>query len=318
GISTGVPMSHYSNNDPVFIENRPFAEGQMPPLRRFRSISPEALETYGTPLVAGRNFTWADAYQKLPVAIIGESFAREFWSNPADALGHRVRVGSEDDWREIVGVAADVYDDGVNEKPPSFAYWPLLMAKFEGEPLRIHRYVSYVIRSPRTGSESFMKDVREAVWSVNPNLPLASEHSLDYYYKRSMSRTSFTLVMLGVAGAMALLLGVVGIYGTIAYSVSQRTREIGIRMALGAQQQVVTGMFVRHGLLLTGIGVGAGLVLAFLAVRLMSSLLFNVSAIDPLTYAAVCVGLIGTTALASYLPSRRAAVVDPVEALRAE
>jgi predicted permease len=318
GISTGVPMAHYSNNDPVFIEGRPFAEGQMPPLRRFRNVSPEALATMGTPLLAGRYFTWADAYQKLPVGVICESFAREFWPNPADALGHRIRVGTEDDWREIVGVVADVYDDGVTEKPPSFAYWPLLMAKFESEPIRVRRDVTYVIRSPRTGSESLMKDVREAVWSVNPNLPLSSVHSLDYYYKRSMSRTSFTLVMLGVAGSMALLLGVVGIYGTIAYSVSQRTREIGIRMALGAQQQVVTGMFVRHGLLLTGIGVAVGVALAVVAVRLMSSLLFKVSAVDPLTYIAVCIGLIGTTALASYLPSRRAATVDPVEALRAE
>jgi len=318
GISTGVPMAHYSNNDPVFIEGRPFAEGHMPPLRRFRNVSPEALATMGTPLLAGRYFTWADAYQKLPVAVICENFAREFWPNPADALRHRIRVGTEDDWREIVGVVADVYDDGVTEKPPSFAYWPLLMAKFESEPIRVRRDVTYVIRSPRTGSESLMKDVREAVWSVNPNLPLSSVHSLDYYYKRSMSRTSFTLVMLGVAGSMALLLGVVGIYGTIAYSVSQRTREIGIRMALGAQQQVVTGMFVRHGLLLTGVGVAVGVALAVVAVRLMSSLLFKVSAIDPLTYIAVCIGLIGTTALASYLPSRRAATVDPVEALRAE
>jgi predicted permease len=318
GISTGVPMSNNRNMDPVFIENRPFAEGQMPPLRRFRYVSPEALETLGTPLIAGRFFTWEDAYQKLPVTVICESFAREFWPSPSDALGHRIRVGTEDDWREIVGVAGDVYDDGVSEKPPSFAYWPLLMAKFESEPIRVRADVSYVIRSPRTGSESFMKDVREAVWSVNPNLPLASVHSLDYYYKRSMSRTSFTLVMLGVAGAMALLLGVVGIYGTIAYSVSQRTREIGIRMALGAQQQVVTGMFVKHGLWLTGMGVSAGLALAIVAVRLMSSLLFKVSAADPLTYIAVSAGLIGTTALASYLPSRRAATVDPVEALRAE
>ena len=290
----------------------------MPPLRRFRNVSPEALETQGTPLVAGRYFTWTDSYQKLPVAVICESFAREFWPNPADALGHRIRVGTEDDWREIVGVVGDVYDDGVSEKPPSFAYWPLLMAKFESEPLRARRDVSYVIRSPRTGSESFMKEVREAVWSVNPNLPLSAEHSLEYYYKRSMSRTSFTLVMLGVAGAMALLLGVVGIYGMIAYSVSQRTREIGIRMALGAQQQVVTGMFVKHGMWLTAIGVVAGLALAVVAVRLMSSLLFKVSAADPLTYVAVSVGLIATTALASYLPSRRAATVDPVEALRAE
>jgi ABC-type antimicrobial peptide transport system permease subunit len=141
---------------------------------------------------------------------------------------------------------------------------------------------------------------------------------MGYYYQQSMSRTSFTLVMLGVAGSMALLLGVVGIYGVIAYSVSQRTREIGIRMALGAQTQSLTGMFVKHGLWLTGIGVVIGVGVAIVAVRLMSSLLFKVSPADPITYVAVCIGLIATTALASYLPSRSAATVDPVEALRAE
>src|SRR5262249_9763194 len=134
----------------------------------------------------------------------------------------------------------------------------------------------------------------------------------------SMARTSFTLVMLAVAGSMALLLGVVGIYGVIAYSVSQRTREIGIRMALGAQQKLVTSMFVRSGLKLAAFGVAFGIVAAVLAVRLMSSLLFKVSAMDPLTYAVVCAVLLGAAFMASYLPSRKAANVDPVEALRAE
>jgi ABC-type antimicrobial peptide transport system permease subunit len=133
-----------------------------------------------------------------------------------------------------------------------------------------------------------------------------------------MARTSFTLIMLAVAGGMALLLGVVGIYGVIACSVSQRVREIGIRMALGAQQQSVTRIFVRHGLILTGIGVAFGLVAAFLAMRLMSSLLFHVNPVDPVTYVAVTLGLIATAFIASYLPSRRAATVDPVDALRAE
>jgi ABC-type antimicrobial peptide transport system permease subunit len=160
--------------------------------------------------------------------------------------------------------------------------------------------------------------VRQAVWSVNPNLPLSNVHPLEYFYNRSMARTSFTLVMLAVAGSMALLLGVIGIYGVIAYSVSQRTREIGIRMALGAQRQTLTSMFVRHGLLLTSIGVGCGLAAAIPLMRLMSSLLFKVSPVDPLTYSAVSLGLVGTAFLASYLPSRRAATVDPVEALRAE
>jgi len=133
-----------------------------------------------------------------------------------------------------------------------------------------------------------------------------------------MARTSFTLIMLGVAGAMALLLGVVGIYGVIAYSVSQRTREIGIRMALGAQHQTLTTMFVRHGLSLTAIGVACGLVVAIIVMRLMSSLLFKVSPVDPVAYSAASLGLVATAFLASYLPSRRASAVDPVEALRAE
>ena len=139
------------------------------------------------------------------------------------------------------------------------------MDRFESEDVSVRREVAFAIRSPLAGSQRFLKDVREAVWSVNPNLPLAGVHTLDYYYGKSLARTSFTLIMLGVAGGMALLLGVVGIYGVIAYSVSQRTREIGIRRALGAQQQKLTRMFVSHGLLLTGIGVACGLSAAITA-----------------------------------------------------
>ena len=163
-----------------------------------------------------------------------------------------------------------------------------------------------------------MVAVRQAVWSVDPNVPLAEVHKADYFYRRSLARTSFTLIMLGVAGGMALLLGVVGIYGVIAYSVSQRTREIGIRIALGAQLPVITGMFVRQGMLLVGIGLVAGLLVSFGAMRLMSSLLFGVKAMDPVTYIAVSCGLATTAFLACYLPSRRAAGVDPVDTLRAE
>jgi ABC-type antimicrobial peptide transport system permease subunit len=141
---------------------------------------------------------------------------------------------------------------------------------------------------------------------------------LQEIYDASLARTSFTLVMLAIAGGMALLLGVAGIYGVISYSVSQRTREIGIRIALGAQRQAVTRMFVKHGLMLAGIGVAIGLVAAFAAMRLISSLLFEVSAVDPLTYAMVSVTLIGATVLATYVPARRATAVDPSEALRSE
>src|SRR5262249_20522160 len=208
-------------------------------------------------------------------------------------------------WREVVGVVGDVYDDGVNVKPTASVYWPLLQDRFETQSPSLRRDVVYVIRTPRSGSESFLKDIREGVWSVNPNLPLADIRTLEHFYNRSMARTSFTLFMLGVAGGMALLLGVVGIYGVIAYSVSQRTREIGIRMALGAQQQTVTTMFVRHGVLLTGIGIFCGLAAAIPLMRLMSSLLFRVSPVDFRSAWLFCSAWLAFTAL-SLTPSRSA------------
>jgi predicted permease len=317
-ISTKIPMDGTGSMDPIFVEGRNLPEGQLPPIRRFKFVSPGLLRTMGTPLIAGRDFTWDDTYKKIPVAMLSENVAREYWPDAASALGKRIRVSTKDDWREIVGVVGNVHDDGVNQEVSSSVYWPLLMDRFESEPTAVRRDAAYVIRSRRAGSESLLTEVRQAVWAVDPNLPLASVHTQEFFYKKSMARTSFTLIMLGAAGSMALLLGVVGLYGVIAYSVSQRTREIGIRMALGAQQKTLTGMFVRHGLLLTATGVACGLVVAIIIMRLMSTLLFRVSPMDPVTYMAVSLGL-GTTAyVASYLPSRRAATVDPVEALRAE
>jgi ABC-type antimicrobial peptide transport system permease subunit len=163
-----------------------------------------------------------------------------------------------------------------------------------------------------------MKEVQQKVWSVDSDLPLADATTLGTMYTKSMARTSFTLVMLCVAGSMALLLGIVGIYGVISYAVSQRTREIGIRMALGAQRYELTRMFVRQGLWLTGVGVAFGLAAAFIAMRLMSSLLFNVSPKDPVTYLVTTASVFGIAWLACYLPSRRAAAVDPTLSLRAE
>jgi predicted permease len=317
-IATAIPMDGNRNSDPVFAQDRTYREGELPKLRRFKYMAPGYLATVGTPLIAGRDISWTDTYQRLPVAVISEDLARDYWSTPQNAIGKRIRVTTKDDWREIIGVAGDVREDGVNQEAPSEAYWPMIMNRFESDDLALRREGAFAIRTTRAGSESFIKDVRLAVWSVDPNLPLYAVHTLDYFYQRSMARTSFTLIMLGVAGSMALLLGVVGIYGVIAYSVSQRRREIGIRMALGAQQNILTNMFVRHGLQLTAIGVACGLITAIVVVRLMSSLLFRVSAMDPVTYFVVSIGLLGPAVLASYLPSRRAATIDPVEALRAE
>ena len=317
-FSTAVPMDGRSSNNPVFAQDHVYGEGELPPIRRFKCISPGFFSTIGTQLIAGRDITWTDTYEKRPVAIISENFARQYWHDAKGALGKRIRVASNDDWREIVGVVQDTYDDGVSQPAPTSAYWPIMMDHFEGQKEILWRNLEFVVRSPRAGSRTFMQEVQQQVWSVDANVPLADAFTLSHFYTRSMARTSFTLVMLCVAGGMALLLGIVGIYGVISYSVSQRTREIGIRMALGAQRNTLTSLFVRQGLWLTGIGIGCGLVVAFVTMRLMSSILFNVSPVDPLTYVVITAGVIATAYLACYLPSRRAATVDPANALRAE
>src|SRR5271163_2191800 len=317
-FSSDIPMDGRGSNDILFAEDHAYAEGQLPPIRRFKFVSPGFLATMGTTLIAGRDITWEDTYQKIPVALISENFAKEYWHDARNALGKRIRVASTDDWREIVGVVGDVHENGVEKPAGTSVYWPVMMDRFEGQKEELRRGIAFAIRRPRAGSQAFLNEVRETVWSVDPNIPLANVHTVGYFYMQSMARTSFTLVMLGVAGGMALLLGIVGIYGVIAYSVSQRTREIGIRMALGAQKKTLVGMFVRQGLWLTGVGILCGLVTAFGVMRLMSSLLFKVSPVDPVTYGAVTLGVVVTAYLACYLPSRRAAGVDPVDALRAE
>ena len=317
-FGNGVPLDGYDSNDVLYAQDHIMGEGELPPIRRFKFVSPGYLSTLGTKLVAGRDLTWTDTYDKRPVAIISEAFAREYWHTANNALGKMIRVASTDPWREIVGVTQDVYDNGVDQPAPTTVYWPVMMDNFEGQKVQLHRGIAYVIRSPRAGSQAFMKEVQQQVWSVNSSVPLADPDTEGELYTKSMARTSFTLVLLCVAGAMALLLGLVGIYGVIAYTVSQCTREIGIRMALGAQRGELTSLFVRQGMALAAIGAACGLVVAFITMRLMSSILFNVSPVDPLTYIIITAGVVATVCFACYLPSRRAATVNPVNALRSE
>jgi predicted permease len=317
-LTNAVPMSGFNSNDLIYAADRMYREGEIPPIRRFICVSPGLFSTMGTPLLAGRDFTWEDNYNKLLVAIVSQNFAKEYWGSAQKALGKRIRTGSADDWRQIVGVVADVHQDGVDKKAPTTIYWPLLMNNFDTQKERVQRGVSFMIRTRQAGSQAFLNEVRHVIWSDDASLPLADPNTVGHYYSQSMARTSFTLVMLAVAGVMALLLGIVGIYGVISYSVTQRTREIGIRMALGAQRGEILGLFVRHGLLLTGVGVVCGLAGAFAAMRLMQSLLFGVSPYDPLTYSAITLAIFATAWLACWLPSRKALAVDPMNALRAE
>jgi predicted permease len=289
------------------------------PVRLFKYASPGFFRTAGTRLIAGREIAWTEVYDLRPVVLVSENLARELWGTPAAAVGKYIRHLPEMPWHEVIGVVQDVRENGIYEQTPPTVYWPTMSASLNarpGQPNAI-RGVTFVVRSDRTSTPAFLNQIRQAVWSVNPSLP-ASPRTMAEVYDHSLARTSFTLVMLAIAASMALLLGVVGIYGVIAYVVSQRRREIGIRAALGAQQRELRRMFVRHGLALAGIGVAVGLGAAAVLTRLMSTLLYGITPLDPVTYAAVPLVLVAATMLASYVPARRAASVDPIEALRAE
>jgi predicted permease len=315
-IGRSVPMDNNSFNNPVFVQNRTYGGSEVPPSRRFNFVAPGFFSTLGTRLLAGRDFTWTDVYDKRPVVVVSKSFASEYWHRPQDALGQRIRVAGTDTWREIIGVSDDVHYDGVEKPAPSLVYWPLMMDYFAGQKQKLQRSTVFVVRSQLAGTQSLMKAIQQQVWMVNHNVPLANSETLSDLYTKSMARTSFTLVMLCVSGGIALLLGTVGIYGVMAYSVSQRTHEIGIRMALGAQRGAVVGAFVRQGMLLTILGIAIGLVTALATMRFMSALLYGVSADDPITYITITCAVVIAALLACYLPSRRAAAVDPMLALR--
>jgi predicted permease len=317
-IISSPPMGGEESTDPVYAADKTYRKGTIAALRRFKFVAPGYFLTVGQRLIAGRDLTWTDIYNGGAVAILSENTAREIWGTPEAAVGKRVRTRDSDDWREVIGVVANEYADGVDKQPPTMVYWPLLARNFDGNPISVARFVSLVIRTPRAGSLSLQKESQHALWSIFSDLPLAKAETLDTLYERSLARTSFTLLLLAIAGGMALVLGLVGIYGVVAYTISLQVREIGIRLALGAPVARVTSAFVRKGFVLAAVGCACGLAAAFALTPLMKSLLFSVSPSDPITYFAMSASLIGTAALASYFPALKAAKVDPIETLRAD
>jgi predicted permease len=319
GFASALPMEQVVTNwDGIEVEGRDNSLGSMA-LRVFNSISPGYLRTMGMTVVTGRDLTFEDVDGMRPVALVSESLARELWQTPEAAVGQRIRGGLSGPWREVIGVVADVRLNGPDQAPPATVYWPSITADFyPGQPFFIYRAVAYAVRSPQAGTPALTRQIEQAIWSVNASLPVASMRTMGDIYDRSLGRTSFTLVMLVAAAGAALVLGVVGLYGVLSYAVSTRRREIAIRFALGARARDVERRIVRQGVVLAGIGVVIGLAAAAAVTRAMSSLLYEVQAVDPLTYAAVAAGLIAVAALASYLPARRASNVDPSESLAAE
>jgi predicted permease len=319
GFARVVPMDGLEpawNN--IFIQGKDERAGSAP-MRLFNFISPGYFRSAGTRLVAGRDYTWDDIYGLQPVGIISENLARESWGSAAAAMGKHFRTMPNQAWIEVVGVAQDVHQNGVDEDAPATVYWPAMVKlPWQNNAIDTQRTVTFVVHSDRAGTQSLISEIQQAVGQVNGSLPVASVQTLGEIYSRSMARTSFTLVMLAIAGAMALALSLIGIYGVISYAVTQRTREIGIRMALGAQRGGLRWMFVRSALALTWVGVVIGLGAAAAVARMMRTILFGVSPIDPLSFAAVPFILAAASALASFLPASRVAAINPADALKDE
>jgi predicted permease len=280
----------------------------------FRYVSPGFFATLGTPLMAGRDFEWADTYEGRQVAIVSDNIATPKWGSPEAALGKELRRNPGAPASTIVGVVGDIRHHSVDERAPEAVYLTQseLVAQYAS------RSVFYFVRSARAGTSAFVEELSGAVWTASPDLPLGSVEPLGAQYEHSMARRSLTLVLLAITSGMALLLGLIGIYAVIAYVLAQRTREIGIRMALGARAGNLKGMLVGHVLALVGGGVLIGVGGALVSTRLMGSLLFGVTALDPATYVAVSATLFVVALLAGYLPARRVTRIDPMQSLRAE
>jgi predicted permease len=316
GFASAMPLQKFEANwDDLFFEHQTYKTGEAP-LRLYNYVSPGYFHTAGTKIIAGRDFTWTDTYGRRPVGILSENLARECCGSAQAAIGKHFSESGGAPWQEVIGVVKDVRIDGAGDPAPAVAYWPILSdlpSDFD-----ITRSVTFAVRSRRAGTPEFIGEVQRAVWSVNGSLPVADVRTMEDISEESMARTSFTLVMLTIAGSMALSLGLLGIYGVISYAVSQRTREIGIRLALGAQRSSLRWMFVRSALALTGAGIAIGLAAAAVFTQLMKTLLFGIRPLDPATFVVVPLVLVAAAVVASYLPSARAASVNPVDALKAE
>jgi putative ABC transport system permease protein len=302
------------------IEGRPLERPGEEPNCVFRSAHPGYFQTMSIPFLQGRDFTDRDTVNTSAVVIINEKLAKAFWPK-GDAVGKRLTLDDPRKnpvWLTIVGVARNVTQWSWAAEPDYEVYLAFLQNKILLE--NMHPWSSYMSLVVRTSADpaGMTKAVQKAVWSIDKNLPLSRVQTYDQIIAGSVWQQRFNLLLVGLFAMLALVLSAVGIYGVMAYSVTERTHEIGIRMALGAKQGDVLGLVIREGMALAAIGAAVGLAGAFAITRLLSGLLYQVKATDPAIFAGVPVVFAAVAFLASYLPARRATRVDPMIALRWE
>lgn len=305
-----LPLTYNGDSGYIAAEGVP----DPPPDQRidvvYRTVGPGYLSTMGIPLVRGRDFTDQDTLDNTLTVIISEKTAKHYWPNQ-DPIGKRLKPGTTDSdrpWRTVIGLVKDVRQNDFVAQPKMQMYWSFRqMQNDTANALVVRTSVDPI---------SLATSVRNAVWAVDKDQPVSNIRSMEEIVSKAVARQRFNMLLLAIFAGLALVLAAVGIYGVMSYTVAQRTREIGIRMALGAQRGDVLKLTIGNGLKLVGTGLLIGLVAAFALTRIMASLLFGISATDPTTFLAISFVLLAVAVLASYLPALRATRVDPMLALR--
>jgi putative ABC transport system permease protein len=311
GATTSILLEKLPNSSTFSIEGRPVEpQGQRLELP-YDAVSPDYFRTMGVAVLRGREFTEQDTSDSPPVAVINETMAKRYWPDD-DPIGKRFKFGdpdNKDPWINIVGVVRDTRRQGLDA--------PIRIESFMTHSQYTARSMSIVVRAPGD-HPALAAAVRDSIWSLDKDLPVPEISTVDRLLSESMSQRRLSLVLLATFAGVALILAAIGIYGVISYSVHQRSHEMGIRLAMGAQSVDLIKLVLKRGVMLAAIGVGLGLGGAVILTRLMSSLLFGVSATDPWTFAVIALLLAGVALLATYIPARRATKVDPMIALRYE
>jgi len=312
GIGETIPMRGAGESTGIRLSDGPRAKTQEVPFAAYTMVSSGYFTAVGTPVLRGRGFLETDTLDSMPVTVINAAMARKYWPGQ-DALGKQVAPGSTRyPLATVVGIVADIKHLSLREDPGPEMYVP-----FNQKVWPTLAVMQVAIRT-KADPSSMTGLIREAIHSVDPDLPLGKLATLTTLVDEAMTQPRFSMLLMAAFGALAVALAAIGMYGVIAYSVAQRTREIGIRMALGAQQGTVFGMVLSQGARLAGLGIGIGILTALGVTRLMASFLYGVQPADPLTFAVVALLLAGIALLACYLPARRATRVDPILALRDE
>jgi len=323
GAISKLPLVPDARQDSaLFVEDHPLAPGTMPNIHQFAFASPGYFRAMGIPLLEGRTFETLDPGRAPRELVLSRSVASRYWPQGA-AVGKQVRMAPVGEWYTVVGVAGDVRGTALDQPPDEIVYLPLVVTLggqamgMDPERLWTPRDIAFVTRT--TGDPAIAGGRAERVIrDLDAEVPAYGARSMAEVVARSAARTTLTLTLLGIASLAALALGAVGIYGVISYVVSLRTREIAVRMALGARPVDVRRMVSRQAAAVAGIGIAVGVAGAFALTRVLSALLFGVSPVDPATMITAGAILAGVASLAAWVPARRAAALDPAQALRAE